>query len=685
MKKLRIISSILFISLGVTFLSGCNTNDNPPIDKIDDKVDLNEVIKEVVITIPNSSNIFLKDVTDLDLVVSGIDPLKFNIEYLLTKDFSKNELKVEYRIKEVDKVVYSLYKEVTFKDFKVDGSIPLIPLVPATVVDLRTIDAATYLEGKENTNIPLRLNRVPNNEIKLVITSSNDKAITLLDKEITFNDSNYDIEQYIHFNTIYDSSLEDKESIVSISFNDRVIKTIKIKVINIDVPYKGDINISSSNLILNVNEEKIIKVSLTEAPINDFIVNINYDSTYLALDKSTLTFSRFTYANDQEIKVRALDFKDPLLENYKTSITLSNKEIKDKVIDVSINKVVVKEKEEVINPYASGLITAPLKYFTAYYDVDFKIKKLFVEYNNNGKWVELDKSTDSFTSSSCLIKIPDELSGTTPIIHLKAQYDEKVDYINKDATFTLEGYKIKGTIDGYTEYFNPLASVPKALINSSNEYEIKDYLTFTRDTSFGTKENFYLPLRPLSTSRLTINGLHPTSLDKVYKVTQDRRNPYYHRLFSYYSMNNSHLDMTFIDKTIVEDITNYPLWKKIVSESIDTFNSCLNIAGINASIKEVNEGSTNSLVFHNIESDVAGLCEYHTNENNFLVRVNNNPNIINGSLNSIKSTLVHEFGHLLGFNDSAYASNDSIYSYARERNLVTYFQPNDISTLLAFN
>lgn len=471
---------------------------------------------------------------------------------------------------------------------------------------------------------------------------------------------------------------------MSISFNDRVIKTIKIKVINIDIPFKGNIDVSLSSLVLNVNKESTFKVSLTEAPINDFIVNINYDSTYLTLDKESLTFSRFTYANEQIIKVKSLDFKDSSLETFKTSITLSNKEVKDKVIDVTINKEIVKEKEEVIKPYASGLITAPLKYISAYYDVDFNIKKMFVEYNNNGNYIELDSSTDSFTSSSCLIKLPDELSGTTPSIRLKAQYDEKVEPINKNATFTLEGYKIKGTIDGYTEYFSPLASIPVALINSSNEYQIKDYLTFTRDTSFGTKENFYLPLRPASTSRLTYNGLRPTSLDKVFKVTQDRRNPYYHRLYSYYSMNNSPIKMTFIDKTTKEDVTNYPLWKRIVSESVDTFNSCLSINGINASIKEVSEGTTNSLVFHNIESNVAGLCEYHSDENNFLVRVNNNPNIINGSLNSIKSTLVHEFGHLLGFNDSAYASNDSIYSYARDRGQVTYFQPNDIKTLLSW-
>ena len=1003
-KSFKLIGALILGAFATSFVvTSCQSATPPIIDKVEE-IDLEEENKKLLVSIPNSSTLFLKDIGDENIVITGYDSSKFVVDYIYSKDLNKNELLVKYRIREIDKVLFSNYIEKIFNDFKIDTSIPLIPLNPSIVVDISIQEEINILEGNSGI-LPIKLNKTPNANIELTLLSDNDE-ISFKNKTILFNNEDYDIEKNIEVLTNKNKKKEDQHSVISVLYNERVIKTIKVNIVNIDKDYDGEIVVSSGVLSINVGEQSSIQVKLSKAPIGDFLVNISVDNEGVTLDKEILIFNESNYNNEQSIEItiqkyfsptinknalitlssfydnktftktinvnilnvqtpylgdillsqdsismnsneetkigvklskapannftisvsldnnnilidkteltfdsnnfnieqfvtiKAVDFssegeirttnivllygdeytqimktvhvsvksayvpyqgeiitstnnirlnvneqttigiklseaptkemtinvsidnnnvaldKNTLVfseSNYyveqfvtinaldfieeagtkNSVITLSNADLSNvfsKIISVTISKIEApydgeillsienlslnvieektigiklssapksditiyasidntnaslnigslifnstnynveqfilikagdftdgatskksvvtissenlinktitinitkptEEKAEIIKPYASGFITAPVNYYTCYYDINFEITKLYVEFNQDGNWIELTKDYNSYTSSSCMVEIPYNLRGTNPVVTLKATYDQKIKKIEGTPTFTLEGYKIKGTVGGYSEYFAPLATKPTCLISATNEYEIKDYLTFSRATSFGTNETFYLPLRPSSTSKLSINGLSPTSLDKAFKVSQSRQAKYYNPLYSYYSMSNSPQTIKFIDNTTSEDVVNYPQWKEILKDSIATFNSCLNISGINAHIEEVTEGTSNGVVFQNIENDLAGLCEYHTNENNFLVRVSNNPMIVNGSLNKIKSTIVHEFGHLLGFNDSAYAYNDSIYSYARDKEYVTYFQPNDIATLLSW-
>ena len=334
-----------------------------------------------------------------------------------------------------------------------------------------------------------------------------------------------------------------------------------------------------------------------------------------------------------------------------------------------------------LHPFASGFITKPVNYYTAYYDVDFHIEKMYAEFNDDGNRIELLASNDSsFTDNACMIEIPYNLEGTSPTVRIYAEYSEKVTKLAGTPVFQLDGYQIKATLNGYTEYFTPSATPPSALVSAGQIVPLKDYLKFERTTSAGIKEEFYLALRPTSTSRFSINGLSPTNFEKVFMVSQDLNKYYYSRINSCYAKYEGMSDITFIDGTD-PSLQNYDEWRAVLKDSVDTFNSCLKAAGIDAHIREVSAGeSENYICYGEVPDDYAGLCQYYSSQHRFIININNNPYMIKNNA-SLKTVIIHEMGHLLGFNDSAYALDDSLYSYSKDYEKVTYFQPNDIATL----
>ncbi len=208
------------------------------------------------------------------------------------------------------------------------------------------------------------------------------------------------------------------------------------------------------------------------------------------------------------------------------------------------------------------------------------------------------------------------------------------------------------------------------LININDAVKITNYKKFSRVTKNGYTENFYLALRPKSTSRLTLDGLSPSNFEKIFVVTQNiRYNPYYNRLKNMFGVRNSFTDMKFYD-SIPKDITNYAVWRANLEECIEVFNESFKSYSINAKITEVTDKTLtkNTISYGIVPDDYAGLCTYNKTSNSFAIYVNSDTYMV--YLNHIKSTLIHEMGHLLGFNDSTYATDDSLFSYSRDRDAV---------------
>lgn len=333
---------------------------------------------------------------------------------------------------------------------------------------------------------------------------------------------------------------------------------------------------------------------------------------------------------------------------------------------------------EILEPFTSGFIRKPLQYYTAYYDVDYNIDKMYFKFND-GAWTELiNDQNGSFTNNACMIQLPYPLENSSPVVHLKAVYKEKVVKIPGTPTLTLEGYKIKATLNGEVEYFTPSATPPTALVSINQKETLPNYKKFTRKNDGGEVEEFYLALRPKSTSKFTVDGLSPTDFNKAFQVSQDRNIRYYYRLHSYYAKNNDPSAIKFVDTT-PKDSPNYEQWRTALADAIKTFNDGLLNLGFH--IEEVEkEKSNNSISYGEIRDDFAGLTTYSSKTNTFLIQVSSSPGLID-TYNALKAVILHEMGHLIGFNDSAYAEHDSVYSYARNKEKVTYFQPNDIATL----
>lgn len=419
-------------------------------------------------------------------------------------------------------------------------------------------------------------------------------------------------------------------------------------------------------------------VSLSKKPVCDVIVRAT-GGDYLSLSVSSFTFTPDNFSSGQELSFSAL-VNEPTLESYSSKIVLSAQNYDDVACEVSIG-VLSPIKEEAIIPYADGFIDRPLRYYTAYYDIDYKIEALYVEFAEAGQYLSVSAFEDSsFTDSCCLIEIPSGYDGSKPKIRLKARYKEKTTAIAVEPTFSLEGYRIKAQSGSAIEFYAPWPTEPYAIIDISTKIFINDYVHFARTSSAGIAEDFYLPLRSKSPSAFRKSGLAPTDLAKMFRVSGSLKRPYYWRLGLYYAQYNPISSIKFFDST-EKSLSNYPMWEAALGEGIETFNSIMSSSGIGARLEKVDAASTNnSINFSEWENEDAGLCAYYSAQNYFAIHVSANPYYFRTAA-ALKGTIVREFGHLLGFPDSAYAESDTLYSYGRDNERVTYFTPSDLATM----
>lgn len=321
-----------------------------------------------------------------------------------------------------------------------------------------------------------------------------------------------------------------------------------------------------------------------------------------------------------------------------------------------------------------------MDYYVAYYETEAKIKTLYASINGGDYF---DVSSDSYSSvspSNCLIHVAREAYGSSPMVNLKAIMEAKEEKLVGEVTYSLEGYRIKARLGDYAEYYNPFFSKPTKLINISTIIAIDHYVYFEKDG-----ESFYLPLSKKSPSRLADkDGYSPVDMSKVFKVSGDRKRPIYSVLYNYYAKYNPKNDMTFVDMTDTSE-ESYSSWRLALGKAITTFNSFFLDNGLDIKIREVSAGeSKNDMVYYrNDEVNYAGMCRYYTETDYFSIYINSSPYMAHGD-NALKSTIVHEMGHLLGFPDSAYSLDDSLYSYSSDRNEATYFSPNDLATYRSY-
>lgn len=554
------------------------------------------------------------------------------------------------------------------------------PNITTSEEEIVEVSVSDVLEIKENASafLNITLLKKPNDNIVLDLRLSNENC-SLENNEIIFTKENYNISQFVEIKGVYNSSFDNFESKLLIFYKNKSMKTVSIFITNIDVAEMiSEIKIDKENINLYADQRAEFSVSI-ESQINSTKeVHISSNDESIVFDKNSLSFNNENYNIEQKVTITAKpDISKN--ENYTSIIYVKSEKSITKEIKVNI-EISKKDKQIELNMVEQGFITAPVNYFTAYYDVDFDITKLTAEFEDDGVIFDFDKTDDAtYTNNSCMIEVPKQYIGKNPKVKLVASYIDKIGKISGNPVFELDGYKIKATLGDYVEYFNPSSTIPTMLINANNIITNPNNLKFTKEQN-GIKETFYLPLRPASNSKLSINGLSPTNLEKKFIVSQDRNSKYYRPLYNYYAQFNQVKNIQFYDATD-KSIPNYNEWRIILEESIYTFNQSFRYQNYPISIEEVDSSKTNnSIIFGTVPNNFKGLCKFDVSQNLFTIWVSNNVDY-GYNRNSIKGTTVHEIGHLLGFSDSAYAENDSMYSYARSRDEVTYFQPNDIATL----
>jgi hypothetical protein len=396
------------------------------------------------------------------------------------------------------------------------------------------------------------------------------------------------------------------------------------------------------------------------------------------VDRTSLTFAPSNYSTKQEVNVSA-NIGTPSLSLYSFTLSLVGEGIESKIIDVKVKAI--SNNYEIIIPTNEGYIVDPLPYYVAYYETDYKINSLLVSINGSDYIDVSSLSNSSFSPSFCSLYLPTEEYGDKPSVSLKASFSARSEKLSGEPTYSLEGYKIKASVGDYAEYYDPWPSVPKKLINISTSITIDKYLHFEREG-----EDFYLPLAIKSPSRIRDNdGYSPIDLSKIFTVSGDRRRPLSLPLDRYYTKFNSSSDMTFSDSTD-KDIEGYSFWRGALTKAVASFNEIFLENSFDIHIREVEPSLTSNDMYYarNDEVNYVGMCRFYSSSNVFSIFINSSP-YMSRTENELRSTIIHEMGHLLGFPDSMYALDDSIYSYGNTRDEETYFTPNDLATFRNWN
>lgn len=374
-----------------------------------------------------------------------------------------------------------------------------------------------------------------------------------------------------------------------------------------------------------------------------------------------LEFTPSDYAISQTVLVSSLTNQE-----VQTSITLSGGQAD---VQIPCHFTKVDENASFFTP--SDVEYIPAKDFLVlYYDVDFPITDLFVAFDGSENWQDVDSFEHCSYTNTCTFLDLSEIQGYQlgDEIALKAERGQKSTVAEGMPTFSIDGYRIKATFGDYSEYYYASATPSTRTTNGTEN----TCLSFAKGD-----ETLYLTLRSTSQSRFRIEGKAPTSFAKIIETSQHKKEPYYDKLLIYYTKENPIDSIAFVLTPPAGDwLFDY---NPILKNAIETFNTQLQDVGAHIEMKE--EGDSKNTVTYAIFPDSwAGLCAFRKSANLFNIYINADPYMLT-SVKRVKSTTMHEFGHLLGFRDNAYAINESLMCYSRESEEVTFFQPSDIAKL----
>lgn len=615
----------------------------------------------------NSSNYYLDEIKINDITITGFNVDKYKIVINEKRDYSNNTLTINYYLVSLDGSIVSPSKEILFTGFKQDtyDISSILNIEGLSKGDQRNEGSQFEIYVSLTAPIHYKL------EVNIAISGATTNVSSLL-----FNKDDYGNKKSIIITLNHDeTSYLDKESKIVFSRKDEEFISIPFIIKNVDMKAKNSFIAPQSLELENLADLNFsfkIKNKLDE----NTLVSLT-PSEGLSLSSSSLLINSIDYDLSQLVTITA-NISNRVLDSYNCTITITANNFNTFVIYVLVK--VTKEPTQSLVPVHDGYINDPVHYYTAFYETDYSIDKMFVSINNEEYFDLSTDSYSSFTSSYCLIYIPFERYGNSPTIKLKTTSKPKQTKISGTPIYSLEGYKIKATVGDYSEYYSPFFSKPTILINISTQIEVKNYVHFEREGN-----DFYLPLSKTSSSRIVDeNGFSPVDQSKIFKVSGSRKRPFYDILASYYAKNNSPKDMTFVD-TADKTNSNYSMWRRCLERSIRIFNEFFVSNDLEISIREVNEGQSKNAFeyYEDNEVNYGGMCKYYSNQNYFSIYINASPFMIHND-DQLVSTIVHEMGHLLGFPDSAYSLNDSLYSYSNYDDEAAYFSPNDIATYRNF-
>jgi hypothetical protein len=638
------------------------------LSSIDDKEKIEEALKNVSFGLTPSS-FYLDEVKASNLDPMGFNQEQYDIVMTLTPFANINHLRLTYYLSSKDGIVTSSSLTKEFTGFKTDNISLSDIFIVEGIGNNQEVD-----EGKKLT-INVSLSSPIHYSLTIGVVSV---GMTTSLSSITFTKDDYSLKKEVTLTIAHDeSSFANETGSLSFIHQDQELISYSLTIKNVDKE-ESNTFITNEEITLDNFKSVLFSLSLAKAPKKETTINLVSSSSSLVVDKTSLIFTPSDYSIKQEVSLSA-NIVAPSLDTYSFTLSLLGESVESKIIHVTVKAI--SNNYEIIIPTNEGYITDPLPYYVAYYETDYKINSLFASINGSDYIDVSSLSNSSVSPSYCSLYLPAEQYGDKPSVSLRASFSTRSEKLSGEPTYSLEGCKIKASVGDYVEYYDPWPSVPKKLINISTIITVDKYLHFEREG-----EDFYLPLALKSPSRIRDNnGYSPIDLSKIFTVSGDRKRPLSLPLDRYYTKFNSSSDMTFSDSTD-KNIEGYSFWRGALTKSVASFNEIFLENSFDIHIREVEPSLTNNDMYYarNDEVNYVGMCRFYSSTNIFSIFINSSP-YMSRTENELRLTIIHEMGHLLGFPDSVYALDDSIYSYGNTRDEETYFTPSDLATFRSWN
>ena len=246
------------------------------------------------------------------------------------------------------------------------------------------------------------------------------------------------------------------------------------------------------------------------------------------------------------------------------------------------------------------------------------------------------------------------------------QYVPEAVYDNP--SYSVKDYKITLSQDGYTEVFDANSGMSPIYYENSKDFVWEDGATY----SLGLCEQ-------KTGSKFRINGMYPSTCELRVLNKEESQEPYDLLDDAYVpTVNNFNFSVGFRNG----DLENqHQVDTSLLEDCLYTLNCALPAFNYH-----VDSNSKNSIVVNEYNETWYGLSM--TVDDHYEIKINQTKLIDDyGTLQSStqnykvwKSTLVHELGHSLGFDDNAY-HDPTLYTYHRNRAETYYLQAPDIFTL----